>query len=384
MRILVVHNYYQHKGGEDVVFHQEVEALKKDHHVETITFQNKKGIEGLIQFVLYPWNIFAANKILQKAREFSADIIHIHNLHYALGPLAIRKLHQAGFKTVQTLHNFRLICPSAKLLLDNKIFTDSIKEDFPWTAIKNKALDNSLLKTFLTGFTYWLHKKIGTWASVSRFIVLTNFNRQLFIKANLNILSSKFKVKENFVEFDISPQTTREDYYLFVGRLSYEKGVEQLISAFLNNSKKLKLIGTGPLSETIKHRISNSLNITLLGELPKEEVYYYLTRCKALIIPSICYEGGVPLTIKEGIATKTPILASNVGSIPELVIPDVTGWLFDPYVSKNIQDTIQNFENSDLRIDIVEQAYQKFLDTFTKERTIAKLEHIYQEVLDEN
>ena len=150
MRILLVHNYYQHKGGEDSVIEQEAIALSEKNEVKVISTRNKKGLKGIIQFISYPFNIFEAFRIVKQAKEFKADIIHIHNLHYGFGPLLIRFLHQAGFKIVMTLHNFRLICPSATLYYNNKLHTESIREDFPWTAVKAKSLDKSLLKTGIT------------------------------------------------------------------------------------------------------------------------------------------------------------------------------------------------------------------------------------------
>src|SRR5690606_38472820 len=122
----------------------------------------KKGIKGLLQFLLYPWNIFATKRVMKRVEAFRPDIVHIHNMHYAIGPLLCRALYKRNFPTVLTLHNYRLLDPSATLFHNNKVFTDSIRDEFPWKSVYRKVLDNSLIKTFWTAFTYYIHKKMGT------------------------------------------------------------------------------------------------------------------------------------------------------------------------------------------------------------------------------
>src|SRR5690606_32909033 len=128
MRILIIHNQYQHIGGEDFVMGQEMEALRKNHEVDLYTVRNQKGWKGYLQYFLYPINWSEVKKIKQRMEEFKPDIIHIHNLHYALGPLFILHIKKMKIPIVMTLHNFRLICPSATLYFEGNIFVNSIKE----------------------------------------------------------------------------------------------------------------------------------------------------------------------------------------------------------------------------------------------------------------
>src|SRR5690606_38191661 len=127
------------------------------------------------QFLSYPFNFSTATKISKAVQAFGPDIIHIHNLHYAIGPWVIRAIDKLKIPIVMTLHNYRLLCQSASLFHKGRIFTKSLQEHFPWTAVRKRVLDNSLLKTFITAFTYWFHRKIGTWDKISRFIVLSDF-----------------------------------------------------------------------------------------------------------------------------------------------------------------------------------------------------------------
>jgi len=222
MRILILHNFYQHLGGEDIVVEQEArELIALGHEVLTLTTKNRKSINGIFQYGLYPYNCIIANQLLKQIEAYNPDIVHIHNLHYAIGPLIIRKIKKRGYPIVMTLHNFRLVCPSATLFYHNKIHTESVYEDFPWTAIKNKSLDNSLIKTFLTGFTYYLHKRIHTWQYVSNFIVMSEFNKRFFIQAQIGLAEDKTVIKRNFVtSLTVNPTNQRESHSLYVGRIS--------------------------------------------------------------------------------------------------------------------------------------------------------------------
>lgn len=385
MRILVVHNYYQHKGGEDVVFHQEVEALQKHHQVETITFQNRTGIRGLLQFALYPWNIFVANKIVAKAKDFKADIVHVHNIHYAIGPWVFRKLNQVGFKTTMTLHNYRLLCPSATLFFDGKIFTASLSEDFPKTALRKKVLHHSWLKTLITSFVYYSHRKVGTWDMVDKLIVLSDFAKNIFLSSRFEQKESKFAVKPNLVPKPIVIENDKGNYFLYIGRLSAEKGILPLLEAIQNTKYKLKILGTGPQLEEVIKIIDGSSNLEYLGFLPQAEVSKSLNNSSALIVPSVCYEG-MPMSIIEAFALGVPVLSSDIGILAEMVQPFQTGLHFDIYNKKNILDTLENWESmtEHEKKRISENCKKEYYNKYTEQQSIDMLQKIYSEVINEN
>lgn len=379
MRILVIHNFYQHAGGEDTVFQQEVEELKKEHTVKTLTFHNKKGWRGALQFLTYPWNIRAIWKVKKSIKNFVPDIVHIHNLYYATGPAIIRTIKKQQVPVVMTLHNFRLLCPSATLFFRDKLYVDSIRKSFPWKGIRLGVLDHSPIKTFWTALTHFMHWKLGTWRSVDRFITLADFSKQLFLSSDKKFTPEQFTVKPNFVDLSTNGLHTG-GYYLFVGRLSPEKGIIPLIEALRGSDKTVKIVGDGPLIERIRNMIKTCSNIELMGQKNKQETIQILTNSKALIVPSVCYEGAVPLTIIEGMATQTPVLASNLGAIPDVIIPDKTGWLFDPYQSESLLSAIQKFEKSDKKDDIVKNAYTLYREKFTKITVMNQLTDLYHKI----
>jgi glycosyltransferase involved in cell wall biosynthesis len=386
MRILVVHNYYQHKGGEDVVFHQEVEALKKDHQVETITFQNRKGLQGLVQFALYPWNIFAAAKILRKAREFRADIVHIHNLHYAIGPLVIRRLHQSGFKMVNTLHNYRLLDPSATLFAHDEIFLDTIDKEFPWKSVKMKSLDNSFFKTFWVAFTYYLHKKLGTWKQINKYLVFSKFMKTLILKSSKNIEENQIALKVNAIEPTALKNHTESNSFVFIGRLSIEKGIKTLLVAFVDRPDyNLEIYGDGPLIEEVKNTANNSNNIQYRGFQNKEVLNQALASSQALIVPSVWFEG-MPMTVLEAYAAGTPVIASKIGVLDEMIINGETGFHFAPGEVESLITILDKFSGlSDQSKQVISKnCIKEYNKKYTLENNIKSLEMIYTTVLNNN
>jgi glycosyltransferase involved in cell wall biosynthesis len=375
VRILVVHNYYQDPGGEDAVFHQEVEALKKNHSVETLTFKNRKGFLGLLQYLFYPYNIWAAFCLRKKVRHFHPEIIHVHNTHYACGPIIFRTAQRLRIPVVFTLHNYRLLCPSALLFFDGKMYTESIESSFPWDGVKKGVLDHSVLKTFLTAFTYKLHSVLGTWKKVDAYLPLTNYAKSLILKSKLNIHPDKIIVKPNFITLSDktnSTATKAEPYFLFVGRLSEEKGILQLIASFNKSaSKSLKIIGDGPLRKYISD-LKNP-RIELLGFLQKEEIFEYIRKATAVIIPSVWLEG-LPMVLLETLSLKRPVVISEIVAASEIIRDNQNGFVINP---SDFSEKLDAIAKDKKLPEISENGFKTLEQQFTKEKVMNQLEGIY-------
>ena len=218
MKVLIIHSHYQLHGGEDVVVEQELELLRQHHDVEILRFQNQGGWKGGVQFLCSIWNIGAARTVNKMIKEFQPDVVHMHNWHFALGPLVFRMINKMGIPIVHTVHNYRLLCPSGILLYQGQLFTDSLRQSFPWSAIKNKVYRSSVIQTFWLAFIVWFHKKIGTWQKIDLFLCLTSFAVKLFQQSNFGISREQFSVKPNFVE-DSDFSYKKDNYFIFVGRL---------------------------------------------------------------------------------------------------------------------------------------------------------------------
>lgn len=346
MRILIVHTHYQDFGGEDVVFEQEKNLLsvQSDFTISTLTFQNRKGWRGLIQFFLSPWNILAAWRLKKKIKQFGPDIIHIHNTHYASGPLLIRTANKAGIPVVVSLHNFRLICPSATLFHEGKLFTESLHERFPWTAVRHKVLDRSGIKTYWIAFTYWLHRQIGTWQMVDRYLVLTAFAKSVFLESTLHLEAKKMVVKPNFVMPPVPKaiREAKEDFLLYVGRLSSEKGILRFIELTTHLDTPLVIVGDGPDREHILQLTSQKDGVRYIGFQSKDQIIDWMSRASALVVPSICLEG-MPMAVLEAFSVGTPILANDLGGLKELVQEGKNGLRFDMTSTASIENTLSRW-----------------------------------------
>src|SRR5690606_4560626 len=133
-----------------------------------------------------------------------------------------------------------------------------------------------------------------------------------------------------FIDSDIVPNFLPEDYYIFVGRLSTEKGVDVLLSSFINSNRKILIIGEGPLKEVVISALQDNPNIQYLGKKGLNETYKLISEAKALIQPSKCHES-FGRTIIEAFAHGTPVLAARLGGMTELINEGENGFLFNPY-----------------------------------------------------
>lgn len=352
MRILIIHNRYQDPGGEDAVFKQESKLLARVAEVETLEFFNRKGPRGWIQFAFYPWNIQAALRVKRHVRRFRPNVVHIHNLHYALGPLVIRMLRRLGVPIVLTLHNYRLLCPSATLTHDGHLFTESLDQIFPWSAIRQGVHRDSKIKTFWLAFTYAVHRWCGTWNMVDRYFVLTTFARELFVRYRNEIPSEKFVVKPNFLPDPGRPNQgnaekqphSRQQHFLYIGRLTEEKGLEILLKAFSTNGLSIRIAGDGPMRARVQSLADANPRIQYLGMLAAEDVLTEMRACSALIFPSIWYEG-MPMTLIQAFATGTPVIASKMGAMETMIRPNIEGLLFEAGNPESLQNALELWKN---------------------------------------
>ena len=384
MRILIIHTFYQAPGGEDTVYQQESTLLSQGHQVHTLTFQNKKGWRGALQTLGSFWNIYAAQRIKKTIRMFKPDIVHVHNTHYAAGPIIVRAIAKLDIPQVMTLHNFRLLCPSATLYHHNHLFLDSLQEEFPWTAVRQKAFNNSTVKTFLLALNYWFHRKIGTWKKVNRYITLSSFAKKIFVESTLRLPSTQFEIKPNFVfPTAVTPDIT-QPYFIYVGRLSDEKGILNLIDAFIGTNFQLQIIGGGPLEDEVIRCIRHQPNISYLGFKQRSEILPLIAKAQALIVPSICFEG-MPITILEAYSVGTAVLCSNLGPLPELIIPDKTGQTFDPHNKNDIIQCLAEWskKTTNEKDEIRKTSKAYYFSNFTPEINEEKLLAIYQDAIDD-
>jgi glycosyltransferase involved in cell wall biosynthesis len=383
MKILIIHTHYQLHGGEDSVVEQEIELLKKKHDVLVLFFQNQGGWKGALQFIGSIWNISAAKKAVQKIHGFKPDIVHIHNWHFALGPFIFREIHRLNIPIVHTVHNYRLLCPSAILLNKGKLFTDSLQQSFAWSAVRNKVYRSSIVQTFLLAFVVWFHKKIGTWKKINCYICLTPFAVELFQQSNFMVSNEHFTVKPNFRIAPIIDSTIKkESHFLFIGRLSEEKGIDVLLDAFKGLPFLIKIAGEGPLQELVEKTAKQFSNISYLGNLSSEKIVTELQKTEALIVPSVCYEG-MPMTIIEAFSVGTPVIASKLGAMSSMIFNEKNGFHFESANVNDLKKTIAKFHmlSDSIKKEMRSNAFKSYTEKYSPDLQEEYFDAIYNNLL---
>jgi glycosyltransferase involved in cell wall biosynthesis len=382
LKILVIHNRYQQKGGEDTTFEQETRLLRQTEEVETLVFQNLSGWRGAVQFFMSIWNFFSAYKIRRAIRRFRPDIVHVHNWHYAIGPVVVRTVHNRRIPVVLTVQNFRLLCPSAALLYNNTLFLDSITASFPWKAISKRVYRDSYIQTFWLAFIVWIHKKMGTWNMVDRYILQTALAKSVFLSSTLGVSEQKFSIKPNFIENPMLSSKSREDFFLYIGRLSEEKGIVTLLEAFRMGKHELYIGGDGPLKGSVQKASAENPRIQYLGLLEKSQVLEMMCRCSSLLFPSIWYEG-MPLTLIEAFAVGTPVIASNLGAMSSMITDQRNGLHFSAGNAVELAGKLDFWTglSKDEKILYSERAREGFENLYTPEINRKLILAIYQSVI---
>lgn len=371
------------RGGEETIVEEELALLKKQHDVEILYFKNSTGVKGALQFLFSIWNVHSALKVRKKIKSFKPDIVQLHNWHFASGPLIIRIVKRMKIPVVHTIHNYRLLCPSAILMHNNKLFLDSLNQSFPWSAIKKQVYRKSTVQTFWLGFVVWFHKLIGTWKMIDVFSCQTNFAIELFRESKLNLSRNQFFLKPNFIDYHlINKDKSDELSFLFIGRLSIEKGIYLMLNAFKELPFKLKIAGEGPLKEIVMKASKESPNILYLGNLPKENVFIEMEKTQALLFPSFWYEG-MPMTIIESFSAGTPVIASNLGAMSSMIKNDFNGLHFKANDLESLKNTIQNFVNFSIekKIRMRQNSLLSFRDLYTSEKQIFFFNELYKKAI---
>ncbi len=257
------------------------------------------------------------NLVEARIREWKPSVVHVHNFFAKLTPSIYDACQRLNVPVVQTLHNYRLICPGAILFRNGKTCQSCVGMSFAFPAIVHGCYRGSRIGTAVTAAGFGLHRYLGTWnKSVTQYIALTEFGRKQFIAGGL--ASEKIVVKPNAVD-DPGPGPHTGSFLLYVGRLTEEKGIRVLLEAVEKCALPLplKVVGMGPLQEEVG-KLADAGKLEWLQQLPREKIIGLMKDATSLLFPSLWYEG-MPMVILEGLATGLPIIASDLGAIPELV-----------------------------------------------------------------
>lgn len=337
MVILFVHNYYQQAGGEDAGVRQERDLLAAAGHkiIEYSRHSNEITLDGYRSRLRLAAEAQWSRRTLSELRRLlgreKPNVAYIHNTVPLVSPSAYYACSEASVPVIQTLHNYRLLCPAHSFLRQGHVCEECVDHTL-FRSIWYRCYQDSAGASAALALMIATQRLMGTWKEkVSCFIVRTEFAKAKFIQGGFP--SERIVVKPCFVHPDPGPRSGAGDSAVFVGRLSAEKGLRTLFAAWGKLSRKipLRIVGTGPLWDELHTRARNMIghNIEMLGSLSNVDTLAEIKRSRFLVFPSEWYEG-LPLTIAEAFACGVPVIASRIGSMINLIKDGHTGLHFTP------------------------------------------------------
>lgn len=386
MRILSIHNEYRIRGGEDVSREAEERLLRKHgHQVDVYQESNNHLSEiGKAQLAIRTiWSQDSYDIVRAKLQTKKYDIVHVQNFFPLISPSVYYAAAAEGVPVVQTLRNYRLLCPNALFFRDGKVCEDCMGKLIPYPGIIHGCYRENRIASAAVTSMITSHRFAKTWDSkVDRYITLTHFSRSKMIEGGLP--AHKILVKPNFVDPEPAVGNGSGNYALYVGRLSVEKGIDTLIAAWerLHTSMPLKIVGDGPLSDLVTRATEANPHIEWLGRRPIDEVHRLMGDAQFLVFPSKWYETFGRVAI-EAFATGTPVIAADIGAIAEVVTDRQTGLHFTPADPASLADKVNwLISRSEARVTMRQKARQTFEENYTAQANYQQLIEIYSQVLN--
>jgi glycosyltransferase involved in cell wall biosynthesis len=307
---------------------------------------------------------------------FHPDVIHVHNTFPLISPSLYWTANALRIPVVQTLHNFRLLCPQAIFLRDGKICEDCVGK-VPWRAVTRKCYRASAMQSAVITTMLATHRAIGTYRDrVTRYIALNRFARDKYIEGGLP--AERFRLKPNFVASPGTPSWADRHGGLYVGRLSSEKGLDVLAAAARNGgAANVQVIGGGPMESLAREAFGDRY----LGYRPLDEIMARMGRAQFMVLPSICYENS-PRTIVEAFSAGLPVIASRLGALADIVKDGVTGLLFHPGDATDLAEKMAWAEaNPEQMLRMGQAARAEYEAEYTPERNYEMLMDIYDDAI---
>lgn len=379
MNILIVHNHYQIPGGEDAVVAAE-KALLESHGHKVILYtrdntdlNDKGGLHKLLLPFILVFNPRTYREIRKVIRQEQIDLVHVHNTLMLISPAVYYGAKSRRVPVVQTIHNFRMLCPGAVFFRDGAVCEDCLTDGLG-CAVRHRCYRGSRIQTLGCVMATRFHRMTGIYKYLN-YICLTEFNREKLLQLK-QIPGERVRIKPNFVESanDFVPEKERENQFVYVGRLDQSKGVELLFTAWKQmgeHAPRLVVCGTGPMEDWCKDFVAgNKVNIELRGFVPNAEARKLMAISRALILPTQLYEG-FPMSIVEAFSVGTPVLCSDLGNAGSMVVDGVTGRRFQPDSPESLLHAVSCCDG------MVENTWNEYRKRYTAESNYRTLIDIY-------
>ncbi len=389
MKVLLVHNSYQQRGGEDVVFDQECDLLRRageqvvEYRRNNAELNELSAVGRMLAAQQTVWSRQVRRDFHRLLTRERPDVVHVHNTFLRISPSVYWACTEAGVPVVQTLHNYRLLCPGANLFREGRPCREC-QHDGLWRGMLHGCYRKSRVATGTVAVMLALHRRWKTWTDqIDCHIALSEFSRREFQAAGMP--DRKLVVKPNFVYPDPGVQSAQADYVVAMGRLSEEKGLTTLLKAWkgLGNAVPLLLIGDGPQRQYLQAQAEKDgiSSVKFLGRLPRHEAMALLQRARFLVFPSECYEN-FPGAIVEAYACGVPVIASSLGAMEEMVRHGETGLLFSAGDSEGLREAAEwAWSHAAAMASMGRVARSEYERSYTAERNYTLLMNIYDRAI---
>jgi len=364
--VLIVHNYYKIPGGEDTVVANEKKMLEENGHKVYFYFRRNDELDTMSSIKIARkavFNFSTFKEVRRLIKENKIDLVHVHNTLSLISPSVFYAARSMKVPVVQTIHNFRMLCPNALLYRDGHICEECINHGLG-CAIKYACYHNNVFQTITIVLNMKIHRLTGIYSKIN-YICLTDFNKrkllsmkqldekQVFVKPNLAKEVSAFRCKET------------KNQFIYVGRLDRYKGIRILLKAWkkyeeIGGTSKLIICGIGTEENWCKSFIKahKTKQVIMKGFISNDDILQLISTSKALIMPTQLYEG-FPMSIIEAYSVGTPVISSNIGNAGDLVTEGVTGFKFQYDSPDDLAKTLIQFEPSQINPDNIIRIYEQ-------------------------
>ncbi len=363
-RVLLVNKFYYPRGGDCIVVLNTEKLLREngvDVQVFAMTYPDNLAAHYQERFaseVAFGGGIGNQVRALKRTlgmgdvkasfeavlKDFKPDVVHLHNIHSYLSPVVGQLAHKHGARVVWTLHDYKLLCPRYDCLLGGKP-CEACFSGAKHNVLSHRCMKGSLAASAVAWLEAlkWNRRKLEKMTDL--FVCPSEFMATKMKEGGFR--PDKVKVLNNFLDpiklglyQDMANGASREDYYCYVGRLSSEKGVTDLLDAASRLPHRLKVAGGGPLEAMLRDRYSDCPHIEFLGMVDATRVARLLAGARFSVVPSQWYENN-PLSVVESLCAGTPVVGSDIGGIPELIDSE-NGIVFQPFDSEALATALDS------------------------------------------
>lgn len=379
MRILILHSRYRSGAvsGENRVVDDEVRLLRDAGHEIDLydpAVETAQMVDLARSAASTVWSRRATRQVTLRITRDRPDIVHLHNLFPALSPAVLRAVPD-GVPCVMTLHNYRQLCLPGTFLREGRVCEDCFGRSL-WPGVVHGCYQGSVVASSVLAGSLTLHRVIGSFRRVDLFVAISAFVRDKHIEAGFP--EDRFFVKPHFA-WPARPRQGPGDSFLYLGRLSPEKGPATLLEAFKGLKARLLIVGSGPDDAALRRRAPS--NVEFAGGVDPDVVPGLLEGTRALLVPSLSHEGAGKVVL-EAYASGVPVIASRAGGLPEVMQHGVTGLLVPPGDEGAWARAVARLIDDDRSMRMGKAAWRVWRESYGPRNGLAGLEHTYERAVE--